>query len=152
MKSIYKKLLSLIIFLSLMVGQSAYCAVGEGDGFDIKELKKIKNVKNIFHKKSKTVPKSLKLEETTLDNSPFSSFEDGEAETGVDGFPVNNVKQEIKEPAVKESEIKKQLVKYIKRKSLIFLILKENPKNKRSLKFKRKQFRKKKSQRMKKLI
>ena len=111
MKSIYKKLLSLIIFLSLMVGQSAYCAVGEGDGFDIKELKKIKNVKNIFHKKSKTVPKSLKLEETTLDNSPFSSFEDGEAETGVDGFPVNNVKQEIKEPAVKESEIKEEKVK-----------------------------------------
>ena len=51
MKKIYKKLLALTIFASLIAGQSAYCAVGDSEGVDIKELRRIKDVKNIFHKK-----------------------------------------------------------------------------------------------------
>lgn len=110
MKSIYKKLLTLTIFATLAAGQAAYCAVGEGEGFDINELKRLKNVKNIFHKKDKkqTSPKSLQLKEVPLDDSTFSMFEDSEAETGIDGLPIQNVVKKADEKALEQPKQKKK--------------------------------------------
>ncbi len=112
MKNIYRKLLSLVIFASLITAQS-FAAVGEGDGVDIKEFKRIKDVKNIFNKKNKAqdAPKSLQLKEVPLDESPFSMFEDEQAEIGIDGQNIPNV--------VKQADEKKL----------------ENPKPKRKIKF-----------------
>ena len=66
------------MFLSLLMGQSAFCA----EGIDVKEFKKIKNIKSIFKKKPKIdkPPKELKLEEVPLDKSTFSTFEDEDDE------------------------------------------------------------------------
>jgi len=121
MKNIYKKILSLIIFASLCAGQSVYAAVGEGEGVDIKELRRIKDVKNIFHKKknTKTTPKSLELKEVPLDDSTFSMFEESETEYGIDGLPIQNVtKKEVTEQAVQEPvQKKKRKLFNFKRKS-----------------------------------
>ena len=110
MKKLYK-ILSLIIFASLVVGQSAYCAVGEAEGVDIKELRRIKDVKNVFHKKkpAKTDSKEPALKEMPLDDSTFSMFEESEAEVGIDGLPVQNViKQEADTTTVEQPKQKKK--------------------------------------------
>ncbi len=74
MKKFYIKILILLVFLSLTGAEKAYCAI------DIKEFKRLKEVKNLFHKKDKnkeeTKQKSLKFEEAPLDTSDFSMFED----------------------------------------------------------------------------
>ena len=44
MKKFYIKILILLVFLSLTGVEKAYCAI------DIKEFKRLKEVKNLFHK------------------------------------------------------------------------------------------------------
>ncbi len=106
------------MFLSLFMGQGAYCA----EGIDINELKKIKNVKSLFKKKPKEnkAPKELKLEEVPIDKSTFSSFEDidddmysnsiGENEVKVNNKPKKkrnffNFKRKNKEEQQQQDEI-----------------------------------------------
>ncbi len=77
MKKIYKKILIVLLFVSILSGH-AYCA----EGVDIAEFKKIKNIKTFFKKKPKEQKqKKLELQETPLDTSTFSSFEDVDDET-----------------------------------------------------------------------
>ena len=84
MKKFYIKTLSIVIFLSLYIAQGAFCAdltIAQNDtdltvqGVDVKDFKKIKS---IFKKKEKTQKpqKEIIFEETELDNSTFSMFED----------------------------------------------------------------------------
>lgn len=105
MKKSYIKLLSLTIFTSLIFGQSIYGA----EGVDIKELKRIKDIKTIFTKKEKkqTSPKSLKFKEAPLDDTPFSSFEDSEADIGIDGLPAQTFVEKPQEEVQEVKEIKK---------------------------------------------
>ncbi len=93
MKRFYIKVLILLTFLSLCGVEKGYCAI------DIAEFKKIKQVKNLFHKKDKT-KKDLKLEETELDTSPFSLFED---EQDVD---LSNSKKKKKQKKTSRKKIK----------------------------------------------
>ena len=89
MKKIYIKTIVLFAFLSLYCGQNALCSDTQmmdlenpaSQGIDVSELKKVKNFKSIFSRKSKNdKQKEIKLEETELDDTPFSMFEDEDRE------------------------------------------------------------------------
>ena len=103
------------------MGQSAFCLEETASGIDVTELRKIKEVKNIFHKKNKkqSAPKSLKMEETPIDESTFSIFEESETETGIDGLPVQNTikKETIEEEVSVENPKKKRKLFNFFRKS-----------------------------------
>lgn len=78
MKRVHKTL-TVLLFLALMLQQSAFCA----NGIDITELKKFKT---IFTKKEKTdTPKDLKLKEVPLNKEDGSIFEEDE-----EIFPTSN--------------------------------------------------------------
>ena len=109
MKKFYIKTLSIAIFLSLYIAQGAFCAdltIAQNDtnltvqGVDFKDFKKIKS---FFNKKEKTVKtqKEIKLEETELDNSTFSMFEDEDNSMFLDNEKQNQ------EASLKKSEKKK---------------------------------------------
>ena len=104
MKKNYIKFLTLLICVSLSVGQSVFAA----DGVDIKEFKRIKNVKNIFHKKDNKAPKSLKLEETPLDDSTFSTFEETDLDMYGSSMKELEPQEEQIELKVKNKKPKKQ--------------------------------------------
>lgn len=103
MKRAYIKTLIIFLFLTLCVKQSGYCA----NGFDLSE---IKNLKKIFTQKESEEPKSLKLEETELDKSTFSVFE--EDETDIFSNSAKEVPVSDKKLAPKK---KKPIFSFIKR-------------------------------------
>ena len=107
------KFIIVMVFLSLILRQSAYCAI------DIAEFKKLKNVKTILHKSPETkknkTPKSLKIEEAPLDTSVFSQFEESEYDMTSDPFEktdkfehVNN-SQETPKNSKKSSKKEKKI-------------------------------------------
>ena len=109
MKRFYIKFLTVFIFFSLLLGQSAYCA----SGVDVKEFKRLKNIKSLFKKKEKNnSPKEIKLEEMPLDKSTFSSFEDID-----DDMYSNPVIQDNDEKQINNKKKKKKSLFNFKRKN-----------------------------------
>lgn len=80
MKKIHIKIFILIAFLSLCFAQSAFCAELKAENTTITQSEgvDVRNIKSLFKKKDdkKNSPKEIKLEETKLDTSTFSMFED----------------------------------------------------------------------------
>lgn len=99
---------------SVCASENAGVAPSNVSGVDVKELKKIKNVKTIFKKKKHSNDvKSLEFKETQIESTPFSTFED---ETGIyaptDEKPVLN--EEVKKTVKKE---KKGFFNFFKKKN-----------------------------------
>ncbi|MBR5305048.1 MAG: BamA/TamA family outer membrane protein [Candidatus Gastranaerophilales bacterium] len=80
MRKIHIKTLIVLTFLSLYIGQGAFCGELNIDNAVVAQIQgvDVKKIKTIFKKKDdkKTVQKEIKLEETELDKSTFSIFED----------------------------------------------------------------------------
>ncbi|MBE7708252.1 MAG: hypothetical protein E7Z88_06060 [Cyanobacteria bacterium SIG27] len=83
MKKAYIKLFTILAFLSLYIGQGAFCdelTISDDAPTTVQEGIDVRNFKSIFKKnnKQKSAPKEIKLEKTELDTSTFSIFEDEE--------------------------------------------------------------------------
>ena len=126
MKKFYIKSLVVIFAFTLFLGQRGFCVeefssqsqAQMNQGIDIKELKKVSKVKSIFKKKAKKdTPKDLKLKETQLDDSVFSSFEDEE-------------KSSLSPSLEDAAEKNKKEAKKIKKKKPAFSFFKRNKKEK----------------------
>ncbi len=83
MRKNYIKIITIIAFLSLFVGQSAFCdelsvSVDENTQKQGVDINNFKGLKSVFKKKDKKdkAPKEIKLEDAPVDNSVFSAFED----------------------------------------------------------------------------
>ncbi len=84
MRKSYIKNLCIAVFLSLCIVQGAFCdelSIASEGATSVKkgvDVKNFKGVKSIFNKKDdkKNSPKTFKVQETELDKSTFSMFED----------------------------------------------------------------------------
>lgn len=80
MRKIHIKTFIILAFLSLYIGQGAFCAEMSiaPEENNIHQGINVNNFKSIFKKKNKkqSAPKEIKLEQTELDTSTFSIFED----------------------------------------------------------------------------
>lgn len=80
MRKIHIKTFIILTFLSLYIGQGAFCSETKLKDMTIAQVQgvDVKNIKSFFKKSDdkKTSPKEIKLEETELDTSTFSMFED----------------------------------------------------------------------------
>ena len=112
MKKFFIKNITIAIFLSLFIGQGAFCVEENSipdstikvQGVDIKNFKKIKTFfKKQDKKENQQAPKEIKLEETELDKSPFSMFEDED-----NSMFIQNEKEDL-ETKVKTKKSKKKL-------------------------------------------
>ena len=80
MRKIHIKTFIILTFLSLYIGQGAFCDELKLKNMTIAQIQgvDVKNFKTFFKKKDdkNASPKEIKLEETELDTSTFSMFED----------------------------------------------------------------------------
>ena len=114
MKKNHIKIITIIAFLSLLMGSCAYCdelsvSVDENSQKQGVDVNNFKGLKSIFKKKDKKdkSPKEIKLEETNLDNSTFSMFED--EDTSLKPVKFNSKKTK------KEKNTKKKFFNFFKK-------------------------------------
>ena len=114
MKKNHIKIITIIAFLSLLMGSCAYCdelsvSVDENSRKQGVDVNNFKGLKSIFKKKDKKdkSPKEIKLEETNLDNSTFSMFED--EDTSLKPVKFNSKKTK------KEKNTKKKFFNFFKK-------------------------------------
>ena len=114
MKKNHIKIITIIAFLSLLTGSCAYCdelsvSVDENSQKQGVDVNNFKGLKSIFKKKDKKdkSPKEIKLEETNLDNSTFSMFED--EDTSLKPVKFNSKKTK------KEKNTKKKFFNFFKK-------------------------------------
>lgn len=113
MKKAYIKLTFILMFLSLYMGQGAFCdelTVSQDTPQTIQEGIDVRNFKSFFNKNKNSTPKEIKLEKTELDTSPFSIFED--EDTTLFG---ENEKFEAPKQSVKKSKNKKPIFSFLKK-------------------------------------
>ena len=125
MRKIHIKSFIILTFLSLYIGQGAFCDELKSNNLTIAQVQgvDVKDIKTIFKKNGdKKNKKELKLEETELDNSTFSMFEDEEAPLVQEGnnkkkkkksgfnFFNKNKKQKVNEDVIEAEDIKKDEV------------------------------------------
>ncbi|MBQ4646455.1 MAG: BamA/TamA family outer membrane protein [Candidatus Gastranaerophilales bacterium] len=108
MRKIHIKTLIILTFLSLYIGQGAFCDELNvvSDVNQQKQGINVSNFKSFFNKKNKKqqTPKEIKLEETELDRSTFSMFEEEEESLS----PLNS---EVKKPKKQKKKTKFNLFK-----------------------------------------
>ena len=94
MKKIYIKTFIILIFLSLYMGQGAFCYELNTKNASSAQGVDVKNIKTLFEKKDnkKVTPKKLTPEETELDASTFSIFDDEDTSLS----PINTKKTKKK--------------------------------------------------------
>ena len=114
MKKNHIKIITIIAFLSLLMGSCAYCdelsvSVDENSQKQGVDVNNFKGLKSIFKKKDKKdkSPKEIKLEEINLDNSTFSMFED--EDTSLKPVKFNSKKTK------KEKNTKKKFFNFFKK-------------------------------------
>lgn len=114
MKKNHIKIITIIAFLSLLMGSCAYCdelsvSVDENSQKQGVDVNNFKGLKSIFKKKDKKdkSPKEIKLEETNLDTSTFSMFED--EDTSLKPVKFNSKKTK------KEKNTKKKFFNFFKK-------------------------------------
>jgi len=112
MRKIHIKIFIILTFLSLYIGQGAFCAElnlsnensSTSQGIDVK------NFKSIFKKKPKkqTIPKEIKFEETELDTSTGSMFEDEDTSL----IPVKKEKKRFNlfKKKTKKDQVKDEII------------------------------------------
>ena len=114
MKKNYIKIITIIAFLSLFAGSCAFCdelsvSMDENSQKQGVDVNYFKGLKSIFKKKDKKdkTPKEIKLEETNLDTSTFSMFED--EDTSLTPVEFNSKKTK------KEKNTKKKFFNFFKK-------------------------------------
>ena len=114
MRKIYIKIFIILTFLSLYIGQGAFCAELNlsNENANAQQGIDVKNFKSIFKKKPKkqSAPKEIKFEEIELDTSTGSMFEDEDTSL----TPVKKEKKKFsffKKKNKKENKVENEIIK-----------------------------------------
>lgn len=111
MRKIHIKTFIILAFLSLYIGQGAFCAELNitSENQTTQQGIDVKGFKSIFKKKTKqTDSKEAKLKQTELDTSAFSMFEDEEATTVQENNQKKTKFNLFKKKAKKQKDSKKE--------------------------------------------
>lgn len=112
MKKIHIKILIIMAFLSLCMGQNALCDefnISSGENPSTKKGIDIRSFKPLFQKNKdkQSAPKEIRLEETQLDTSPMSIFEDEDV-----SLIEQNGNNSAKKPKTQKKKQKKNKTKF----------------------------------------